>query len=60
MNVGDVVYLKNDPHKMVVKTINPDGTVIVYTHDPNGFQIERQYPAVCLQATDPTAPTATT
>lgn len=57
MNVGDVVYLKNDAHPLVVKSV--DGTdVTVYTHDPNGFLIEKTFPAAALTATDPTSPAA--
>jgi len=58
MTVGDLVFLKNDSAKLVVKAINPDTSVQVYAHDPNGFQVVQTYPAACLRTTDPNAPAA--
>lgn len=59
MNIGDVVYLKNDPSELVVKAVATDPvtsllTATVYAHDPNGFLIEKEFPAACLQTADPT------
>lgn len=50
MNVGDKVYLKNDSHELVIKSVNEDDTATVYTHDANGFLIEKDFPVACLTA----------